>query len=141
MAATHVRQNQLLTVVFVDGEDLGAFATKSGGESTAENTKIRPAAMAAEIALGGLSTIGDLTIGRHYQPFRDDPLLARLRAKIGSARVTVTVVSLDGNGKAFKTDGNPYWVGVLIGVSEPDADANSNDGAMFELTISCDGRG
>lgn len=138
---TYARADQLLTIVFVDGENLGAFATKSGGEVTADVTKIRPAALSGEVSLGGPSTVGDLTVGRHYQPFRDDPLIQRLSSKVGSARVVASVVALDGQGQVFKPDGNPYWVGVLSGVNAPDADAGSGDAAMLELTVACDGRG
>lgn len=141
MPTTYIRQNQIDTTVVVDGEPIGIFATFSGGDVTADGTKIRPAAMSKQVSLGALPEIDDVTVGRHFHPFRDSPLTGRLRAKVGSARVTVTTVYLDAEGRPFSGAGNPYWTGVLVGVKAPESDSDSNDGAMFELIVSCDGVG
>ena len=56
-----------------------------------EEAKYRPGGMAAEISLGGLRTIGNVTVGRYLDSQRDWPLVKWLASRTGMARGTVGV--------------------------------------------------
>ena len=75
MPPSPTREDTWLVTVAVDGRDLGVFDTVSGGEIDSEEAKYRPGGMAAEICLGGLRTIGNVTVGRYLDTQRDWPLV------------------------------------------------------------------
>lgn len=127
---------QNLITVSVDGEQLGVFASRSGGETTAEVPKSRPGGMAAEEAYPTLPTTGDVTVTRTNKRERptgsDHDLARRLRPRTGMATIVVSEQPLDANGIPW---GKPtVWTGILTGVNGGDADANSNEIRPLELT-------
>lgn len=128
--------SQNLITVSVAGEQLGVFATRSGGETTAEVSKSRPGGMQPEEVYPAEPTTGDVTVSRTMKRDRptgsDYDLARRLRPKAGKVDMVISEQPLDANGLAW---GKPtVWTGLLTGVNGGDADANSNEVRMLELT-------
>lgn len=128
------QMNQI--TVMVDGEPLGVFASRSGGETTAEVPKSRPGGMQPEETYPSLPTTGDVTVTRTNKRERptgsDHDLARRLRSRVGLAPMSVSEQPLDANGIPW---GKPtVWTGTLSGVNGGDADANSNEVRPLELT-------
>lgn len=111
----------------------GLFATKSGGATTAEVTRVYNGGKLTPELLASPAQTEDLTIGRPWDPDRDAPVLARLRPLVGRHRTTVSVQPTDVDLVAV---GRPtvYANALLIGVNDPEADADSGDAARLELT-------
>lgn len=127
---------QNLITVSVDGEQIGVFASRTGGETTAEVPKSRPGGMAPEEAYPALPTTGDVTLTRVNKRDRptgsDHDLARRLRPRAGLAAIVISEQPLDANALPW---GRPtVWTGVLTGVNGGDADANSNEVRNLELT-------
>ena len=117
--------------------DLGTFDTLGGGEGDSEEGKYRPGGMAPEFSIGGVKTIGNLTIGRYLDRARDWPMLPWLYARVGAARMSVSVTPLDFAGARA---GAPVtWQGTLKQVTMPDLDSTASDAAIMELEMLCDG--
>lgn len=119
----------------VDGERLGAFDTFTGGNVSAEVSKRRAGgARTRRATLGGPRDVDDVTIAREFVHTRDHALAASLEQKVGAtSSATITRQPLDANGSPFgrvKT-----YTGVLSNVAYPDADSDSADTAMLELTF------
>lgn len=132
-----LREDTHLITVMVDGvpTTAGAWATLAGGEVDSEETKIRPGGMAPAQAIGGPATPGNVTVGRPYDPGRDD--VHALAAKAGNAYTVVSAQPLDSNRNAF---GRPrVYTGILKAVTPPDADAGGSDEAVLELEVSVGG--
>lgn len=117
--------------------DLGVFDTWSGGDVTADNTKHRRGGMGPQVAIGGPSTVEDVTITRDYDPPRDHGHAHWLSSAVGKARVVAIKTVLDDDNVAF---GAPIVIrGILIGYKNPEHDSDSGDTAFVELVVSPDG--
>lgn len=127
-----LQRNALVTVV-VDGESLGTFITKSGGATTADGQKTRLGGMSDEVALGGPASTDDVTVTRVNDTFMQ-ARNKRLKSRVGLASMSVTFTPL-GNDKQPSGPSETY-TGLLAGHATPDADDNSSDVAMVELTLS-----
>ena len=111
------------------------FAQKSGGDRTAEITKIKDGGRIDSEILFQEATTSDITLTGLYRPADHDGILRNLRASVG--KVTATLKRLD-------CDANKTPVGVvdqfggcvLTGVKMPEHDSNSSTEARFELTFS-----
>lgn len=126
--------SQSLITVTIDGESLGTFDTRSSGETTADVAKHRPGGGGGEKTYGSLSTTGDVTVTRVRERERDVALAARLRTRVGRARMSITDQPLDEDGVPW---GKPEtWAGRLMSVNTGDADASSNEVRMLELGMS-----
>ena len=126
-------QNWAITVA-VAGRPLGVFDTKNGGETTAEVTKYRPGGMAPQKINPALPEHGDVTVGREFEPALTNNMRAYLRPLVGRANMTASAQPLDAFGVPF---GPPIvYTGTLTGMTDPDADSESADTSMFEITMS-----
>lgn len=123
-------QQSLITVV-VDGQPLGTFDTRTGGETTAEVSKRRPGGMAREKAYAALPTTGNVTVTRVRERERDADLARRLRQRVGRATMVVSDQPLDDDGAVWGTP--TVWTGKLSSVNDGDADSDSSEPRMFEL--------
>jgi len=130
-------QQQLITVS-VDGRPLGVFDTLSGGEPTAEVGKHRPGGMSGERSYAALPSFGDLTVGRELDTQRDLEVYRSLVGRVGRAPFTASRQLLDENGAPV---GRPItYTGRLSGMSDPEADSNSTDVSMWQMTAVITGR-
>lgn len=117
--------------------NLGVFETLSGGGSRADGTKIYPGSMSPQKAIGGLSSVENVTVSRTYDPDRDDAFKTDLRAGVGGGLLEIWDQPVDGAGAARgKAD---YYSGTLEGFTPPERDAGSSDAARFELECSTHG--
>lgn len=122
-------QRQFL--VKVAGID-GYFATKSGGNVSADTTKVYDGGDPTPYVLAAPAEAENITVSRPYDPLRDADLMRRLRQRVGRATFTVSVTPTD---RDLVVVGRPvvYPDALLVAVNEPDADAGSGDAATFEL--------
>jgi hypothetical protein len=111
------------------------FATKTGGALTSEVTAVWDGGKLTPEKVASPPLPEDVTVSRPYDPQRDGPVLKRLRPVVGRWRTTVAVQPTDPD---LVPLGEPtiYANAVLVGLSDPEADAASGDGAMLELTFS-----
>lgn len=118
-------------IVRVSGID-GNFSNKSGGAVSSETNKVYDGGKLIPDVLSGPAEVDNLTVSRPYDSVRDYKLLKQLRAKVGTFTATISVTPTD---RALKTNAKPivYSGCLLIGITEPDADAASGDASTFEL--------
>lgn len=122
----------------INGEDIGQFDTRTGGETTAENAKHSPGSSPSmRVALGGPRDTADVTIGRSFIASRDHDVIRRFRNLCGLAEMSVSQRPLDKDGRPFGVART--WTGVLQSIADPDVDSNSGDVATFEITMTADG--
>lgn len=126
-------QSQYEVVVEVDGLDLGAFEMRSGGDVTSEPVKRRSGGMTGYKSYPARAQYDDVTAGRVRELARDHETLRFLRARVGSARASVTEHALSESGARFGTP--TVWVGLLTGLVEGEYDNESDEPRMMELTV------
>lgn len=110
----------------------GYFATKSGGNVTADVNKVYDGGSLTPDLVTAPAVADNITVSRPYDVTRDPDLLATLRAQVGSYTATLTVQPTDRDlapvGRAAV-----YPNAVLVAVNEPDIDASSGTAATYEL--------
>lgn len=132
MPPTGTTSAQRQFLIKVNGID-GYFATRRGGETTSDAAREFDGGSLVPEVLTSPATPGDLTVGRAYKPERDAGVLSSVRPKVGRWRTSVSVQPTD---RDLVAKGRPtVYHGILIGVSDPEADANSGDPARLELTF------
>ena len=130
-----LESNSLVTVA-VNGASYGIFMTKAGGEVEASDTKIYPGGMAPQVSLGGPVAVSDVTVSKLFDVTMQGQLHG-LMAICGRASASVSIQPLDRDGAPT---GRPIvYSGILKQVNAPGADSNSDDAALVELVIACDG--
>jgi len=125
------KSTQRQFLVKIGGID-GYFATKTGGNITADSSKVYDGGDLTPDVLTGPSTPDNITCGRPYDPMRDGQVLRSLRRRVGSWTTVVSVTETDRDLVAI---GPPvtYPKAVLVGLSEPEVNAGSGDAAEFTL--------
>jgi hypothetical protein len=111
------------------------FMTKGGGEISSSANKVYDGGRLDPDVISSPAEASDLTLSRAYDPFRDGPILADLRRRVGRFRATISVTPTDEDLVAIGTPA-VYSNALLIGVAEPEFDASSGDAATFQLTFS-----
>lgn len=111
---------------------LGLFATKGGGNVTSELTKVYDGGKLRPDLISGPSEADNITVSRPYDPLRDAGIIASLRQQVGSYTATLSVQQTD---RTLRKIGSPtvYPDALLVGLTEPEFNADSGDAAMFEL--------
>jgi len=122
-------QRQFLVKV---GDIPGYFVTKSGGGITADVTKAYDGGDPSPDLIAAPPNVENVTVGRNFDPLRDGAMLRQLRRQVGVLETTVTVTATD---RDYIAVDEPvvYSPALLVGVTEPDADAGSGDQAMYSL--------
>lgn len=121
----------------IDGATNGweYWATKSGGEVTADSNKVWDGGSLVADVLASPAEVGDLTIARPFDPDRDQPLLNQLLNLVGQWRTTISVQPTYADLTAARVKPRVYSNALLTGIREPEPDASSGDAADFELTF------
>lgn len=124
-------QRQFL--VKVSGVD-GYFATKTGGDTSADTSDVWDGGASHPEKLAGPAMTDNITVSRPFDPVRDRPVIQRLRGRVGRLRATVSVQDTDVD---LVPVGKPttYPNALLVGITDPEADAASSDASAFELTF------
>lgn len=130
-------EQQALISAVVDGQALGVFNTRQGGDNVATAVKNRPGGMGPEKAYMALPVIADVTISRVAENERDWALMATLQAKAGRVAGSVTEQALDADGNAY---GSPVtWQGIFLGLKWGNVDSNSTTARLYELSFAITG--
>lgn len=118
-------------LVKVEGVN-GFFATKTGGNVTSDSTKAYDGGSLIPDLITAPPTAENVTVTRNYDPDRDDDIMRQLLTLVGSWETTVSVTPTDADLVAVAPP-RVYSNARLVGVQEPEVDANSGDPAMFGL--------
>lgn len=129
------REDQSLVSVIVDWPglgDLGTWENRTGGTGTSDSTKHREGGMGPLRAYGGPPTMENVVVARRYDYVQVHSRIKLLMSARGKAMMYVVEQVLDEYGVVF---GDPLtYSGKLIEVNQGDANANSADIRMCELT-------
>lgn len=111
-------------------EDL--WASKTGGETSAETTKVWDGGRLTPVVLSAPATTGNIVVGRPYRPHRDGAIKRELRKLVGRKRLTISIQDTDPD---LTPIGRPevFADALLVRVSAPDHDASSGDASVIEL--------
>ena len=110
----------------------GYFASKSGGDISADTNKVYDGGADTPDVLAGPAEADNITVTRPYDLQRDDPVLRNLRKRVGRWTTTVSITPTDRDLIAIGTP-QVYPEALLVGITEPETDASSGDSAEFEL--------
>ena len=124
-------------LVKIHGVTVGYFARCTGGHTRTARSRSWDGGQRRPTTLAGNPTLEDLTVGRDYDPERDEPVLRQLRPVAGRFRTTVSVQACDANYQPLEQP-RVYPNALLGDVNEPEADAASNTPARFELVWAVD---
>lgn len=112
------------------------FATFSGGDKTAEASKWYDGGATVPDVLAGPAETGDVTVTNAFDPEIDAPLLQTLKSQVGVLRTTVAKMPLHGDmTRVASARPDVYTNALLTGLTPVEADANSGDVAVYELTF------
>jgi hypothetical protein len=115
--------------------NLGRWDMRSGGEAGGDEQKIRPAG-GKEIAIGGIQTTENVTISRKFHLTRDSAIIGALYKARNKAEASAAQELLDRHEDPIGE--MTQWSGVLLSVSEVEADSTSSDEAEIVCVISTD---
>jgi len=125
-----------ITVTVTGVGALGTWIAQTGGQTVAEETKLRLGAMEPIISLGGPVGVDNVIVRRVWDAeLRGKTKL--LRSLAGRASMTIAVQPLDDLGAP--SGSAEVYRGILLRVTPPDMDANATDAAMLELECSTHG--
>lgn len=135
MADQPASQRQHLTKL--DGVD-GYWASRSGGEVTAETSKVWDGGALRAVTLSAPAETANVVLGRPYYPTRHADQRRAMARRVGSMRSTITVQDTDAD---LVPIGRPtvYPDALLVRCTPPEGDASSSDGAVWELEFAVDG--
>lgn len=126
-------QNKARVTFALDGVDIGAAMTKSGGQVSGELLKIRPAGGDAEIPLSSIKSYDDVVVSILYT----DEIRAKrlwIDSRVNKAEMVVSEQPLDADDNAYGTP--DVYRGLLTRFTPPDRDANANTEAPAEFAMS-----
>jgi hypothetical protein len=112
----------------------GYFNSKTGGNRSSDASKVYNGGETDPEVLASPANTDDVTLTRGYKPLRDASVLESLRPQVGRLRTTVSVTPTDEDLVAI---GKPvvYSNALLVGLSEPEYNADSGDASTYELTF------
>jgi hypothetical protein len=129
--AYYIRADMANIRVWLDSSPMGSlWATYEGGALEADDQKTRPGGMTRQVAIGGPTSRGDVTvttqftdsIARVAQAFEN-------RSGRGDLKISVTYLDQDGN----ETAAQFLRRGIVKSVQIPDVDVNGADVAFFTV--------
>lgn len=137
------RQDQYNISLWVDNFLTGTWDKLDGGEVDSAETKYKPGNMGGAVSLGGSIEVGNITLSRLYDLFRDHGVpgdahgVHWLMERAGKGQCKVSRQPLDVDGHAF---GDPIvYTGTLKTVTPPPVDSESADAAVIECEITPNG--
>lgn len=135
----HSDQRQFLVVVA--GIAGGFFAQTSGGDLSVPTTKSFDGGTPVPQVVFGNPVVDDLVCTRPYDPTRDGPIAASLKATLASGRAFTTTITQAPTDPGYNPIGAPpdVWSGVLTKIVTPKTDASKTGAnvATIALTFTC----
>lgn len=133
----YIRADMADIRVFIDDQPLGdQWATYEGGALEADDQKTRPGGMARQVAIGGPTSRGDITVTTQWTDLIA-PLAKAVENRAGRGRITVSVTYMEPNGSAVQAHGFTRK-GILKSVQIPNVDVNAGDVAFLTVVGSMD---
>lgn len=128
------QRQQLVEVAGFDGY----FASKSGGEVSAETSKVWDGGKLSPDVMSSPAETDNVTVSRPYRPGIHGPKLSQLAKLVGRFRTTVSVWDTDPD---LGPIGTPvvYADALLVKLTRPEHDASSSDPGVFELEFAVTG--
>lgn len=122
---------QRQSIVTIEGIE-GRWATKSGGNISADVTAVWDGGEDEPSQLAGPATAENVTVSRPIGRIRYLSIIPRLKRQVGKLRATITVQTTDAMGFPI---GEPsvYPQALLVTMNEPEVDAGSGDAQVLEL--------
>lgn len=112
------------------------FATFSGGDKAAETSKWYDGGATVPDVLAGPAETSDVTVTNGFDPELDSALLQTLKSQVGVLRTTITKMPLHGDmSRVAGAKPDVYTNALLKTMTPAEADANSGDVAVYELTF------
>lgn len=108
------------------------FSKKTGAEISASVTKAYDGGSKKADVVTGPAEVENITVGKVYDPVRDEHWLSRLRDRVGEFQSHLVVTPLDRN-QVRVGDPVVYDNWTLIRLKEPDHDSGSSELAEIEL--------
>lgn len=140
---TYVREDQAQITVALDGvpkrpaiSAVGSWATYSGGELEADDSKTRPGGMGREESAGGPSSRGDVTLTTQLTDL-DWHFINEFEARNGTGQVDIGVTRMTPE-KTVDPTKSFGRTGTLKSVATPDFDVNGNEVTFLSIVVSCD---
>lgn len=124
------------TTLTVDGVYLGAWNSKTGGDSDSNMVEWQQAGMGGQISLGGAQVTANVVLSR----LEDAEILAQakwLRSRTGKGVAVVTEQLLDDEGAVY--DEPVVYKGLLKRAKGSDRNDNAATAAEFEVEIVVNG--
>lgn len=132
----YIRADMADIRVTLDGVPQGsAWATYEGGELEADDQKTRPGGMARQVAIGGPTARGDVTVTTQFTDSIAS-IAKRFENRSGRGRLAVRVTYLDPNGSP--TSYTFVRTGIVKSVQIPEVDVNTGDVAFLSVVGSMD---
>ncbi len=125
------KQAQRQALVSIEGVP-GLWATKSGGNMSADASDVWDGGALAPEKLPGPASAENVSVSRPFDRLRDLPRIAALRRGVGNLRATVTVQPTDENLFPIGTP-TVYPAALLVTLEEPEYDASSSDAQTITL--------
>lgn len=115
------------------------WAQKSGGDVTAETTKVYDGGFPFPQSISGPPSVDDITVTAPYEPERDWELMSRLLTQVGVETATITVDNAQtviGRNEVAATHGKVIYSNCpLKHVKQPEFDASSGAASTWALTF------
>lgn len=110
----------------------GYMATRTGGERTAETSKVRDGGKLNAETLSSPAETGNIVTGKPYRPMVHGAILKAWDQQVGRLRTTIKVWDADPD---LGPIGEPrtHANALLVRLAWPEHDASSSDAGMFEL--------
>lgn len=113
----------------------GYWATKTGGEVTAEAEKAWDGGSRKPETMAGPSATANVIVSRPYRPAVHGPIKKAWTPQVGRLRTTVSVWDTDPDLGPVGTP-DVYANALLVRITPPSADASSSAPNMIELEFS-----
>lgn len=111
------------------------FAMKSGGDRAAEITKVRDGGNKDPEILFQQASTSDVVLTGLYRPADHASIIRTLKAQVGKKTATLKRLDCDADKNVLGVV-ETFANCLLIGVKDPEFDANSSTEARYELTFS-----
>ena|SRR5215472_9944704 len=127
------RQDTWQVVLKYQGNNMGLWDKKTGGDVDSDEVTYYPGGMVDRISLGGRVTYTNITLQRIYDGVVDGGAINDLLSGVGKATCEIHQRAMDINGQAYGK--SVVWIGKLKRCRVPDVDSEATAAALIELEI------